>query len=258
MAAGRTALVTGGSAGIGRQIVLDLAQAGVRVMATGRRPEPLTELAASGAGQIVGVVADMTVPQEQQRVIEAAREQLGSVDILVNNIGGGAAKPFLDFTPEDWAASFARNLTPAVTLTTALAPAMVDRGWGRIVNIASTVAREPDPIFAPYSAAKAALVNFTQAAARALAPHGVAVNCVLPGIIGTEASQRHAEASAAARNITTEEVMRRMLAKRPIPAGRIGAVEDIAAAVMFLVSESGAWIHGACLAVDGGAHQYAF
>ena len=258
MVEGRTALVTGGSAGIGRQIVLELARAGARVMATGRRPEPLAELAASGAGQIVGVVADMTVPAEQQRVIETAREQLGSVDILVNNIGGGMAKPFLDFTPEDWAASFARNLTPAVTLTTALAPAMVDRGWGRIVNIASTVAREPDPMFAPYSAAKAALLNFTQASARALAPHGVAVNCVLPGIIGTEAAQRHAEASAAARNITTDEVMLRMLAKRPIPAGRIGAVEDIADAVMFLVSESGAWIHGAGLAVDGGAHHYAF
>jgi 3-oxoacyl-[acyl-carrier protein] reductase len=227
-------------------------------MVTARRLEPLHELAGSGAGQILGVVADMTSPDEQQRVIHEARDQLGRVDILVNNVGGGAAKPLLSLTPEDWAAGFARNLTPAVTLTTALAPAMVEAGWGRVVNIASTVAREPDPIFAPYSASKAALVNFTQAAAHALAPHGVAVNCVLPGIVSTESNQRLAEDSAQARNITSEEVMRRMLAKHPIPAGRLGSVDDIAAAVMFLAGDGGAWIHGACLVVDGGGHQYAF
>ena len=258
MVAGRTALVTGGSAGIGRQIALELARAGARVLATARRPEPLRELAAAGGGQIDVLVTDLTLPDEQQRTINEARDRFGGVDILVNNIGGGAAKPLLSLTPDDWTAGFARNLTPAVTLTTALAPAMVERGWGRVVNIASTVAREPDPIFAPYSAAKAALVNFTQAAARALAPHGVAVNCVLPGVIGTESAQRHAEASAQAHNVTSEEVMRRMLVKHPIPAGRIGSVQDVAAAVMFLVGPGGDWIHGACLAVDGGAHQYAF
>lgn len=258
MLAGKTALVTGGSAGIGREIVLQLARAGARVLATARRPGPLQELAAAGAGQIQVLVADLTLPDGQQRAVNEAREQFGVVDILVNNIGGGAAKPLLSLTPDDWAAGFARNLTPAVTLTTALAPAMVERGWGRIVNIASIVAREPDPIFAPYSAAKAALVNFTQAAARALAPHGVGVNCVLPGLIRTESTERNAQASAQARNITTEEVMRRMLAKHPIPAGRFGSVEDVAAAVMFLVGPGGDWIHGACLAVDGGAHQYAF
>jgi NAD(P)-dependent dehydrogenase (short-subunit alcohol dehydrogenase family) len=256
--AGRTALVTGGSAGIGKQIVLELARAGVRVMATARRAAPLDELAASGAGQILGMVADMTSPDEQQRVIGEVRERLGAVDILVNNIGGGAAKPLLSLTPDDWAAGFARNLSPAVTLTTALAPAMVERGWGRVVNIASTVAREPDPIFAPYSAAKAALVSFTQAAARTLAPHGVSVNCVLPGVISTESNERLAQQSAQARDITTEEVMRRMIAKHPIPAGHVGSVNDIAGAVMFLVGDGGAWIHGACLAVDGGAHNYAF
>jgi 3-oxoacyl-[acyl-carrier protein] reductase len=256
--AGKTALVTGGSAGIGRQIVLELAAAGARVLATARRPEPLQELAAASAGQIQVLTADLTLPDGQQRTLTEAQERFGVIDILVNNIGGGTAKPLLSLTPDDWAAGFARNLTPAVTLTTALAPAMVERGWGRIVNIASTVAREPDPIFAPYSAAKAALVNFTQAAARTLAPHGVGVNCVIPGLIRTESTQRNADASAQARNITTEEVMRRMLAKHPIPAGRLGSVEDVAAAVMFLVGPGGDWIHGACLAVDGGAHQYAF
>jgi 3-oxoacyl-[acyl-carrier protein] reductase len=129
---------------------------------------------------------------------------------------------------------------------------MREQRFGRIVNISSRVAREPDPLFAPYAAAKAALVNFSKTLANAFSADGVLTNCVVPGLIRGEGVQEAAEQSAAATGKTVAEVYAATLRKRPIPAGRIGEPSDVAGLVAFLASDLASWITGACFTVDGG------
>src|SRR5581483_5603294 len=155
-------------------------------------------------------------------------------------------------TDDDWRASLDLNLMSAVRLSLACVPSMRERGWGRIVNISSRVGREPDAFFAPYAAAKAALINFSKSLANAFSGDGVLTNCVVPGLIRGEGIQHAAEESARATGKTVDEVYAATLKKRPIPAGRIGEPDDVASLVALLVSERASWITGSCFTVDGG------
>jgi 3-oxoacyl-[acyl-carrier protein] reductase len=252
---GRVALVTGGSQGIGREIALTLAAEGADVVICARRREPLEATAAELEAldrQALAVEADVSTAEGAQRVADAAHERFGRVDILVNNAGKGSPKPLLELSDDDWYASIALNLMSAVRVSKACVPGMVDRGWGRVVNISSRVGREPDEFFGPYAASKAALINFSKTQANAFSRDGVLVNCVVPGLIRGEGVQLAAEASAEATGKTVEEVYEATLRKRPIPAGRLGEPSDVSGLVALLVSERGAWITGSCFTVDGG------
>ena len=129
---------------------------------------------------------------------------------------------------------------------------MRERGWGRIINISTRVAREPDPYFAAYAAAKAALINFSKNLANAYSSDGVLSNCIVPGLIRSEAIDDAARRSAAETGLSIGEVMVRTLKKRPIPAGRLGEPSDVAGLVALLCSHYGSWITGACFTIDGG------
>jgi 3-oxoacyl-[acyl-carrier protein] reductase len=251
----KVALVTGGSQGIGRAIALTLAAEGADLALCARREEPLTrvrdEISDLGRNALA-VRADVTTPEGTSAIFDAALERFGRVDILVNNAGKGAPKPLLELSDADWDASISLNLLSAVRLTRACAPAMCDRGWGRIVNISSRVAREPDAYFAAYAAAKAALINFSKSCADAFSKHGVLVNCVVPGLIKGEGVEQAAQRSASATGMTVAEVYEKTLEKRPIPVGRIGEPEDVAGLVALLVSDRASWITGGCFTVDGG------
>jgi len=253
--AGRVAIVTGGSQGIGREIALTLAAEGADVVLCARRRDPLDatagEVAALGR-QAVAVQADVSTRPGAEAVLSAALERFERVDILVNNAGKGSPKPLLELTDDDWHASMELNLMSAVRLSLACVPHMRQRGWGRIVNISSRVAREPDAYFAPYAAAKAALINFSKSLANAFSGDGVLTNCVVPGLIRGEAVQQAAERSALATNTTVDEVFEATLRKRPIPAGRVGEPADVAGLVALLASERASWITGSCFTVDGG------
>jgi 3-oxoacyl-[acyl-carrier protein] reductase len=253
--AGRVAVVTGGSQGIGREIALTLAAEGANLVLCARRHQPLNETArdvvASGR-EAVAIAADVATPEGTAAVLAAALEQFGRVDILVNNAGKGSPKPMLDLSDDDWYASIELNLMSAVRLSLACIPLMRERSWGRIVNISSRVAREPDPFFAPYAAAKAALINFSKSLANAFSGDGILTNCIVPGLIRGEAVQEAAARSAAATGKTVGEVYEAMLRQRPIPAGRIGEPADVAGLVALLVSQRASWITGSCFTVDGG------
>jgi 3-oxoacyl-[acyl-carrier protein] reductase len=134
----------------------------------------------------------------------------------------------------------------------AAAAAMREARWGRLVHVASTSGREPDPNFAPYAAAKAALLNLSTALSRAFAADGVLSSCVVPGVTVTELVEANALATAERTGRTPVEVMERMLARQGVAAGRFGRPEEVAAAVVFLASEAAAWITGATLEIDGG------
>ena len=252
---GKVAVVTGASQGIGRAIALGLAEEGADLVLCARRRPGLDAVAAEveALGRRAAVVpGDVATPDGTAAIATAALDAFGAVDILVNNAGKGAPKPLLELTSEDWQASLELNLLSAVRLSQALVPQMRERGWGRIVNISSRVGREPDPYFAAYAAAKAALINFSKSLANGFSKDGVLTNCVVPGLIRSEAIDEAARRSAEATGKTVEEVFDATLAKRPIPAGRIGEPDDVAGLVALLVSDRGSWITGSCFTVDGG------
>jgi 3-oxoacyl-[acyl-carrier protein] reductase len=253
--AGRVAVVTGASKGIGRAIALELAEAGADLVVNARGADMLDavakEIAVRGR-QAHAVAADVATPEGAAMVVEGARQRFGRVDVLVNNAGKGTPKPILDLTEDDWHASLELNLLAAVRLSLASVPLMRTHGGGRILNIASRVGRQPDPYFAPYAAAKAALINFTKSLANAFSKDGILCNCVVPGLIRTEAVLEAAQKSADATGKTVDEVFEATLRQRPIPAGRLGEPEDVAGIVVFLAGPRASWITGSTITVDGG------
>ena len=252
----RVAIVTGASRGIGRQIALDFAREGTHLVLNARTESALeataNEAAAHGV-RVVSVVADLFDHDAAPLIAERAVDELGRLDIVVNNTGGGGTPTRLQkLTAQDWQEGFELNFFSAVRMTTACLPVMLEAGWGRIVSLSSTYGVEPGPYFGPYSAAKAALLNFSKNLSRAFSPQGVLANCVIPGVTITEAIHENATSAAEAQGVTAEEVMAKMMEKDPVAMGRFGDPHEVAAAVLFLASEAASWITGAALPVDGG------
>lgn len=252
---GQIAIVTGASKGIGREIALALANAGADVLLNARGAVLLEHVAGEVRAlgrRVETIAADVATPEGARRVSATAFERFGRVDVLVNNAGHGSPKPLLELTDADWHEAIQLNLMSAVRLSLDCAPRMRAQGRGRIITISSRVGRQPDPYFAPYAAAKAALINFTKNLANAFSKDGVLCNCIVPGLIRTEAVEAAAQKSAAATGLSVDEVFAATLRKRPIPVGRMGEPRDIAGLVVFLASEHASWITGSTFTVDGG------
>jgi 3-oxoacyl-[acyl-carrier protein] reductase len=244
---GKVAVVTGSSRGIGRAIALALAGEGCRVVLSARTQAPLDEAVAAAkqrGGDAVGVSADVTTAAGVGALVDGAHAAFGAVDILVNNVGGSGARHFHDADDADLAAALDRNLWPAFRCSRALVPEMRARGGGVIVFITSIWGREAGG--APsYNVAKAAEMALAKAMARDLAADGVRVNAVAPGSIlfpggGWERRQKADPDGIAA------------FVARELPFGRFGAPEEVADVVAFVCSPRARWVHGACIAVDGG------
>jgi len=248
----RAAIVTGASRGIGRDVALGLAAEGCRVLLCARDADALALVAAELDGAGVVMPVDVTDPSAADAIVAECERAFGRVDVLVNNAGGGAPKALDQLTAADWQEGLELNFLSAARLAVACAPVMRAAGWGRLVHVASVSGREPDPLFAPYSAAKAALINLSTSLSRAFAADGVLSSCVVPGVTTTELVETNAAATAQRAGTTVDDVMARMLAKHGVAAGRFGTPTEIAAAVVFLASEQASWVTGATLEVDGG------
>ena len=236
----RVALVTGGSRGIGKAIALALARAGAAVAvnyrARGEEAAAVVEAIHGSGGQAVAIAADVSVAGAVQMMVHEVEARLGPVDILVNNAGMAALRGLDDITEEDFDRAIAVNLKSAFLCTQAVLPGMRARRWGRIVNISSIGARTGSgAVSIAYGASKAGLEGMTRAYALRLAPEGVTVNAVAPGLVDTDMGKPLIEAGVTAR----------------IPVGRPGTGDEIAQAVMLLVGD--AYITGQTLAVNGGS-----
>jgi 3-oxoacyl-[acyl-carrier protein] reductase len=240
---GKTALVTGASAGIGRGIAAALTAEGVRLAVTARRRERLEALAQETGAKLVIIEQDFMEEGAPQRIAEAALKGLGSVDILVNNAGG--SRPFkVDASEAQWEEAMTLNFTRQRQLAHALLDQMISRKWGRIVNI--TGKSEPEGVNGAF-AAKAAMHAWAKGLSRDVGRHGVTVNSIPPGRIMSEQIER---------NYTPE--FRQWQAENEIPMGRYGVPADIAALVCFLASPLAHYITGTVIPVDGGLRKYQF
>jgi 3-oxoacyl-[acyl-carrier protein] reductase len=244
----KTALVTGASVGIGRGIALALAAEGVRLALTARRMDKLLELAealtALGAPAPVLIEQDMYAEDAAKRIADAAMAGLGQVDILVNNAGGSRSFKDLHVSEAQWQEALTLNFHRPRQLADALVDAMIERRWGRIVNI--TGKSEPEHVNGAFCA-KAGLHSWAKGLSRMVGPHGITVNCIPPGRIHSEQIYR---------NYTPE--YRQWQCDNEIPVGRYGEPEDIAHLVCFLASPLAAYITGAVIPVDGGLRRYQF
>ena len=230
---GRTAVVTGASRGIGAATAALLEAEGARVVAVSR-----------GAG------VDVTAPDAAARIAELAG---APVDILVNNAGTSYAKPLDELTDEDWNGQWELHVLASMRLMRAFAPGMAERGWGRIVNVASSAGKRPSLTNAAYSVTKAAQLSLSRVFADTYAARGVLVNAVAPGAVASSlwmAEGGLADQTATAAGVSREAAIERQEAK--VPVGRFATEEEIASVVAFLCSERASIVAGAAWSVDGG------
>jgi NAD(P)-dependent dehydrogenase (short-subunit alcohol dehydrogenase family) len=250
---GRTAVVTGASEGIGAATVHALAAHGANVAFCARGTSSGTALATQLAhlpGRVRGYVADLADANATDRFLDAVSSDLGEADILVNNVGNSPSRNFLHMTDADWTSLFELNLMSAVRCTRRLLPAMRKRKWGRVVMVATSGAKYPNPALIDYAASKAAMVATASALAKKYAADGVLINSVLPGLIRTPMWERTAVEVAQATGTTPDAVFAQRSAN--VPVRRYGSAAEVAALILFLASPYAGYINGAAIDVDGG------
>jgi NAD(P)-dependent dehydrogenase (short-subunit alcohol dehydrogenase family) len=241
---GRTALVVGGTSGIGRAIALGLAEAGADVVATARREAEVAEVASEIRAlgrRTIEVCSDVTDRSSLERLHAETTAAFGKVDILVNAAGVTERVPTLECPEDVWHAVLETNLTGTLHACQVFAPGMVRRGWGRIINIASLATFVAFCEVAAYGASKAGVGALTKSLAVELARHGVCVNAIAPGFFPTALNEELLNQTPRGR----EALLR-------TPMGRFGHVEELAGTAVFLASESASFVTGQVIAVDGG------
>ncbi len=244
----KTAIVTGGGGGIGSAVCKRLAAEGARVAVFDVDGDAASRVAGeimSGGGDALAVAADITNRGAVEAGFQDAVGNLGGVTILVNNAGWDLFRPFLDTDLEFWRKVIDVNLMGALNMHHVVLPGMVERGYGRVVNVSSDAARVGSTGESVYAACKAGLIGFSKTIAREHARHGITVNAVCPGPTDTALFTGYSEGAEHPEKL--REAMR-----RAVPMGRIGVPEDLAGAIAFFASDDAAYVTGQVISVSGG------
>ena len=248
---GRTAIVCGGSKGLGRGSAEKLAEAGVDIVLNARSEGPLEQAARDIADRfgvtVTPVACDVTTPEGRAKLLEAAP----APDILINNAGGPPPGMWHDWGEDEWQAAIRANMLTPIHLITAVLPGMIERHWGRIVNITSGSVKAPIGVLGLSGAARSGLTGFVAGTSRQVARHGVTINNLLPGQHETARIESLMNNAAKDKGITVEEA--RAAAYAANPAGRFGTTEEFGATCSFLCSQYAGYIVGQNILLDGGA-----
>ena len=255
--AGKVALVTAGSKGLGKGIALELAREGARVAISSRSEEELrraaAEIGAATGHEPLIVAADLTKGEEIARLIAATLDGYGQIDILINNTGGPPPGYFDDFDDDQWQRAVDLLLISSVRLIRGVLPGMRERGWGRIINSTSVAVKQPIENLLLSNAVRTAVIGLAKSLSNEVAADGITVNNLLPGSIYTDRVIQNTEATARRTGQSVEGIRR--AAETQIPMGRYGRVEEYAAAAVFLASARASYITGTNLLVDGGVYK---
>ena len=235
----KVCVVTGSTGGIGLAVAEQLLAEGAKVVTSGRRP--------GGVGEL-HVAADLTQPGEPERLVAEAEQRFGRIDGLVNNVGGTEVRRLEDVTDEDWQRSFELNLMTAIRTTRAVLPGLRERGAGSIVNVSSTSGKRPSATLPEYSVMKAGMLSYSRLVADVYAKVGIRGNAVTPGPTATEAWT--GAGGLAEQQGDRDEVLAKVGGGRPL--GRLAEPGEIAAVVVFLLSDRASYVTGAAWSADGG------
>jgi NAD(P)-dependent dehydrogenase (short-subunit alcohol dehydrogenase family) len=251
---GKTALITGGSMGLGRAMGLKMAAAGANVVVVARRQEHIDQaveqINALNAGKAHGISCDVTDPTAIEACYKEAVATFGQVDILVNNAGSSLRGPFLEMTDEQWKGDIELKLFAQIRFSRLAFADMKARKWGRIINVLNTGAKAPPAQGAPTAVTRAAGLALSKILANEGAPHGILVNALMTGLID---SDQHVRKHAAdTRNISYEDFKVEMAENAKIPLGRIGRSEEFANVACFLASDAASYVTGVDINIDGG------
>lgn len=253
---GRGAVVTGGGRGIGAATARMLAAAGAAVVVAARSRDEIDAVArelTSGGSRVWAIPCDVADPEQVQALKEGAEEHLGAVDILVNNAGIAASAPLRKIRLDDWNRILAVNATGTFLCTQAFLPAMAERGWGRVVNVASVAGKMGAPYISAYVASKHAVVGFTRAIAVEVATTGVTVNAVCPGYVETAMVEIAVDRITSKTELSADDARRNL--ERMSPQNRVFEPVEVAFQILSLCDPRSAGVNGQAIVLDGGAVQ---
>ncbi|HXE98916.1 MAG TPA: SDR family oxidoreductase [Solirubrobacterales bacterium] len=257
---GKACAITGASRGIGREVARRLCAEGASTLLVARSADALDEAArqcAAAGGRAEPLALDVTEPEAGERIVATATASFGQLDVLVNNAGTARWRPLEEVPDDDWRQAWELNVMAPLRAMRAAAPAMAERGWGRIVNVSSTAAKRPSAMMPEYSVAKAAELSLSRLFADRYAAEGVLVNAVCPGPTKSELWMSEGGLLDQSQRVggqeSREEALEVAGAKRPI--GRLAEVKEIADAIVFLCSDRASYVAGAAWSVDGGTVQ---
>jgi NAD(P)-dependent dehydrogenase (short-subunit alcohol dehydrogenase family) len=248
----KIALITGGGRGIGRAIAVAFAREGARIAVAARTAEQIEQVAAEIDG--IAVVCDVSSSESVAQMFAQTRERLGDVDILVNNAGIAETATLVTTSDDLWARHLAINLSGTFYCTRAALPAMLEKKWGRVINVASIAGKVGAPYIAAYSASKHGVMGLTRSVALEVATSGITVNAICPGYVDTEMVTRGIDRITTRTGRSADEALESI--KKMSPQHRLATVEEVAAVALLLASDEGRGINGQGINVDGGSVFY--
>jgi NAD(P)-dependent dehydrogenase (short-subunit alcohol dehydrogenase family) len=250
----RIALVTGGGRGIGRAIALAFAREGARIAVAARTAEQVERVSAEIGAGAIAIICDVSNPESVAHMFAQTRERLGDVDILVNNAGIAESATLVTTSDDLWHRHLAINLSGTFYCTRAALPAMLEKKWGRIINVASIAGKTGAPYIAAYAASKHGVMGLTRSVALEVAASGITVNAICPGYVDTEMVARGVDRITTRTGRTADEALESI--KKMSPQNRLATAAEVAAVALLLASDDGRGINGQGINVDGGSVFY--